>query len=267
MSLIHVLDSFSKGGLTGSQTEQRDWSPYVVHFTNWTAMRPFREMFKNPIPFGPCNQLPQDVHSALEKADKESFDVFGKIVQAGKIRASSPSDKDGIPECVCFSECNLPGLIGHCERYGRFGFVFSKQDILSSPLNGRPCLYVEEPIYTIIDVNCSNVDDNRPESEKEARKRLFGLSNVYSPPGRRVKIQDFTHEREWRVFSDVPLDSLRAVVCPLSHYDPVVGALENRNAATRPEGRDGRDRAPDGEGDAPSRIPVIPIDMLFEWGA
>lgn len=269
MSLIHTLDSFLKGGLTGAQTEQRDWSPYVVHFTNCASMKPFREMFKNPSSFGPCNQLPQDVHTALNQADRISFDVFGKIVQSGRIKANSPSDKDALPDCVCLSECNLPGLIGHSERYGRFGFVFSKKDILSDPLNGRPCLYVEEPIYTIIDVKCSDVDGdaNCPESEKEARKRLFGLSNVYSPPGGHVKIQDFTHEREWRVFSDVPLSFLRAVICPSSHYDEVVKALEGLKTPPPVEVADENDRVSRETGKSKSMIPVFPIDMLFEWGA
>ena len=42
------------------------------------------------------------------------------------LQPAAPSEKDGIDKCICFSECNLPGLINHCERYGRFGFVFRK---------------------------------------------------------------------------------------------------------------------------------------------
>lgn len=254
MSLIHMLKAFSQGGLTGSQIQQRDWSPFIVHFTNWRAMQPFRELFKSPTLVSVSNQLPQFVDSALNQADKLSFDVFRSIIKSGYIMANSPSEKDGIPRCVCFSECNLPGLIGHCERYGRFGFVFSKSGIFSNPSCGRPCLYVDNATYTLIDKDGS-------QSESRDKKHLFGLSNVYSPAGTGHKIQDFTHEREWRVFSDVPLSSLRALLCPLQYHAQVLSAImEYISTSKTRNDKCERNVAPDS-------IPVIPIDMLFEWGA
>ena len=259
MSLIHVLDSFSKGGLTGSQTQQRDWSPYVVHFTSWSAMRPFREMFKTPSSFGPCNQLPMDVHSTLVQADKISFDGFCKIVQSGEINAFSPSDKDSIPACVCFSECNLPGLIGHSERYGRFGFVFSKSDIFAPPLNGRPCLYMDSETYGLIDQTCSH-------SDSTVRNRLFGLSNVLTMPGN-GKVQDFTHEREWRVFSDVPLEKLRAVLCPLDYRESVVSVLARAHRTPGAKESANEDTEAQTVEQSFAAVPVISIDMLSDWGA
>lgn len=256
MSLIHILKAFSEGGLTGCQIQQRDWSPFIVHFTSWNAMRPFRELFKSPPLVKASNQLPQFVDSALNQADEISFQTFLSIIQSGYIRANSPSEKDDIPPCVCFSECNLPGLIGHCERYGRFGFVFSKSDIFANPSCGRPCLYVDSATYTVIDKDGS-------QSASREREYLFGLSNVYSPVGAGHKIQDFSHEREWRVFSNVPLSFLRAVLCPLQYHAKVLSSimeLRNTNLTNTMSGKLEQRIAPDS-------IPVIPIDMLFEWGA
>lgn len=42
--------------------------------------------------------------------------------------------------------------------------------------------------------------------------KLWGLTNVFRPLG---KIQDYSHEREWRIFGDFSLqDHLRAVIAP-----------------------------------------------------
>lgn len=65
-----------------------------------------------------------------------------------ELRTSTPSEKDGIMPCICFSECNLPGLVNHCERYGRLGFVFKKDTIFA--LGGRPTVYVDKDIYALI---------------------------------------------------------------------------------------------------------------------
>lgn len=260
MSLIHILDAFSKGGLTGIQAQQRDWSPYVVHFTSWGAMKPFREIFKATLPTGNWSGLPQDIHSMLEEADRLSLDLFAKICQSGELLAQSPNSEERIPKCVCFSECNLPGLISLSERYGRFGFVFSKEDILPSPLNGRPCLYVDDSIYTIIDKNYSS-------STVDAERRLFGLANVYSPRCLHVRIQDYTPEREWRAFANVPLSLLRAVICPAAHYDEVVKTVKEYRQGWLSKSTECKDSATETEKEERKEIPVFPIDMLFDWGA
>ena len=259
MSIIHVLDSFSKGGLTGSQAQQRDWSPYVVHFTSWSAMAPFRELFERPLVVDAVDQLPDFVHTALVQADKLSFASFSAVLNSGFIRAQSPSEKDNIPPCVCFSECNLPGLIGHSERYGRFGFVFSKSDIFAPPLNGRPCLYMDSETYGLIDQTCSH-------SDSTVRNRLFGLSNVLTMPGN-GKVQDFTHEREWRVFSDVPLEKLRAVLCPLDYRESVVSVLARAHRTPGAKESANEDTEAQTVEQSFAAVPVISIDMLSDWGA
>ena len=180
---------------------------------------------------------PHIISESLEHADAASFEVARKIIQSGKILARSPSDKNNIPKCVCLSECTLPGLVSHCERYGRFGFVFSKEQIFA--VGGRPCIYVGREEYGVIAVGGRGKPPSTPEG------RLFALMNLYEPrkQGAGVKLQDYTHEREWRVFDDVALSQVRpqALFAPSAHVFRLTEAV------------------------AP--VPVVPIDMLFEWGA
>lgn len=73
--------------------------------------------------------------------------------------------------------------------------------------------------------------------------RIFGLSNVFSPAGF-GQIQDYTHEREWRMFSDLVLSGAKPefLVSP-SNYSREVAKLF---------------------GDQTS---VVSIDTMYEWGA
>lgn len=202
-----------------------------------------------------ASSLPKSVHRELAKADQKSFGVFQKIMQSGILKCGSPSEKKHLPECVCFAECNLPGLISHAERYGRFGFVFGKLDLFQV-LKARPCLYLERQMYNIIR-SCSC-------ATKELHEQLFGLSNIFNPDPQHK--QDYSHEREWRVFGDVPLcGHLKAVLCPKEYVSHVVKELNDwvkrEQKKVEEKGFD-----PCSVPDA-STIPVIPLDMLFEWGA
>jgi hypothetical protein len=129
----------------------------------------------------------------------------------------------------------LPGLLSHCERYGRFGFVFSKRSIFDA--GGRPCLYVARDEYRAL----AQLGSARPVDSPEGR--LFALSNLYEPPHSGVKLQDYTHEREWRVFADVDLSqtAVSTVIAPSSHISRLLPLLQG--------------------------VPVMPVDTLFEWGA
>jgi hypothetical protein len=66
---------------------------------------------------------------------------------------------------------------------------------------------------------------------------------VYEPPRSGAKLQDYTHEREWRVFSDLELTAtpVSTVLAPARY----VGQLRALRAD----------------------IPIVPVDTLFEWGA
>jgi hypothetical protein len=72
---------------------------------------------------------------------------------------------------------------------------------------------------------------------------IFGLANVFSPPGF-GQVQDFTHEREWRLFSDLDLADTPPVfvICP-SSYTSEVAQLFGETTS------------------------VLAIDTMHEWGA
>ena len=224
MGIIHSAVSFAKSGLAGIQACQRDWSSYLVHFTTAKKMMDLKRYPQENISL-------VDLATKLEKVDLESFYVVKQIQTSMELRTSTPSEKDGIMPCICFSECNLPGLVNHCERYGRLGFVFKKDTIFA--LGGRPTVYVDKDIYSLIAQRFKNSAD-------DTEKKLFSLSNMYSPP-ENGKVQDFTHEREWRLFTNINLRETipEAILCPYKYYNdisPLFGSI------------------------------TIPLDLLSSWG-
>jgi len=228
MSILHSLAAFTRGHLSGIQATQRDWSPFLAHFTTWSAMRDLRCAVKD-------GKEPRAITEMLEAADKASLETSLHILQSRSLRARSPSDKDGLPGCVCMSECSLPGLISHCERYGRFGFVFAKEAIFGA--GGRPCIYLGREEYAFV------AENGRGKPADTPTGRLFALANLYEPRRTKVKLQDYTHEREWRLFRDLSFDEvkLEAVLAP-SQYAAALSPLCGP-------------------------VPFVPVDMLFEWGA
>ena len=223
MSLLYDLKALgTKHGVETIQDMQRDYSPYLVHLTSYSFNKGVRDALKAQL-------QPVEIADGMDMADKLSFDVFHQIVESGELMCSSPRKEEGMTECVCLSECTLSGVLGHSERYGRFGFVFEKRTIFG--LGGRPCIYVDAGAYSYIDPN-SDTDDRL--------KKMFGLANVYRPSGF-GQVQDFTHEREWRVFRSVPIDAAVAIVCPSKDYYAQVREQVKKE------------------------IPILPLDMLYRW--
>lgn len=230
MALIYDLTRLAKSGLKAQQSAQRDWSPYLVHFTSYSAMKNVRKVIKQCVAF-----LAKDVRQTLVNADETSWNSVVQILAPSSpfLRKHSPQEKDDLPECVCLSQCTLPGLFGHSERFGRFGFVFDKLDIYD--LGGRPCAYLDDGSYGWLDA--------RHESGAEVNA-IWRTSNVYRPAGR-GHVQDFTVEREWRVFDNIPLHGhLRAVIAPDSYVTKFRLLLISRDLV----------------------VPILPIDMLYDWG-
>jgi len=227
MALLHTFEAMARGGVPGIQALHRDFSPFVAHFTSFKAMIPVQDCVKS-------SGTPKAVAKALKIADTQSFQCAKAILETRTIRASTPSAKDGLPRCVCLSESTLPGLVAHAERYGRFGFVFRKTDVFKA--KGRPCLYLAENLYTHVD------SAGEREGASALEQELRGLSNMLCLPGF-GKVQDYTHEREWRVLSDVRLDETRpvAVVSPSGFVAPLRPLLQENTVQ-------------------------VPIDVFFEWG-
>jgi hypothetical protein len=228
MSLLHCLAAYGRGHLTGVQASQRDWSAFLAHFTSWASMSALRSAVKD-------QKTAREIAGLFDVADDGSWHAAQKIVTSRRLLARSPSEKNALPPCVCLSECTLPGLMSHCERYGRFGFVFGKRAVYDA--GGRPCLYVARDEYRVLAIQGRDKPVETPEG------RLFALSNMYEPPRSGAKLQDYTHEREWRVFHDVDLSVTKAeaILAPSRYVPALLKMIDG--------------------------TPVIPLDALFDWGA
>lgn len=230
MALIYDISRLAKSGLVAQQSAQRDWSPFLVHFTSYSEMKPVRKLLRKISPHS-AKQFSEE----LTKADEASFKVVQQILNCDNplLRKTSPNAKEELPECVCLTECTFPGLFGHSERFGRFGFVFGKCEIFN--LGGRPMAYVDSDTYGSLDTQ---------HNENELVNRIWRFANVYRPIGC-GQVQDFTVEREWRIFTDLPLqDNLRAVLAPDSFVSRFHELLRENKID----------------------VPVLPIDMLYNWG-
>lgn len=239
--IAHALSRFALGGLKGIQSCQRDWSPFVAHFTSYAAMNSIRSTVDTGTSGYPVSPAKQ-VHRRLRQADAMSFQVVTLIQNTGVIRSSHPGGDTNILACVSLSECNLPSLVSHAERYGRFGFVFMKSEIFIR--GGRPCAYLQKTHRDLVIKSCR--DAARTQSPSAGDWAVFAsLCQVHRPitvPGR--PIQDYTHEREWRLFSDINLADLQpsTILAPREYISRVRQLF-------------------------PAIDHVVSIDDLFEWGA
>lgn len=98
-------------------------------------------------------------------------------------------------------------------------------------------MYVDRETYTTVATQGRNANATREEKER------FSLTNLYSPPGSGQRIQDYTHEREWRVFSKVNIRETKpeVVITPTAYLDSVKSLVSDDEI-------------------------ILPIDLLMEWG-
>ena len=204
MSLLFDLEALTRdGGLTALQSGQRDFSPYVIHFTNYEAMRPVRECMSG---VGKDTGRASRLVALLEGADRESAVAFGAILSAEAIEARK-FHKDYAP-AVCLTECTLAGVLTHSSRYGRYGLVFPKDVVFG--LGGRPLAYVPE------DVRRHYIE--LAASDELIKKNLLHMTSL-SPPRGGTTTQDFTHEREWRCPTDLSVrDAVALIVATTADY-------------------------------------------------
>lgn len=204
----------------------------MAHFTSYAAMEDVRETVGDNIHL---DRIPNQ----LAEADEASFDVVEKIAQSGKLQAGRPDSMFDLLDVVSLSECTLPGLIGLAERFGRFGFVFERDDIFEA--DGRPCFYLSTEYRELLIELYEKEADADVESEIDLLK-LLTLANTYTPVGA-GRIQDFTHEREWRFFGDLEFGQVEPVllVSP-EEYTQQTKRLFDVTA------------------------PVLPLEVLHRWG-
>jgi len=227
VSLLQSIAAFTRGGVTATQAYQRDWSPFLVHLTRAASMDQLRSAVLN-------GMRPMDVSARLLEADDSSFETVNAIFKSAMLMRSPSTIGSDVPTRVCLSECILAGLLAMSDRYGRFGFVYRKQDVFD--FGGRPCAYVDQPSYDRIKQRAQARDAD------EVDRQIHAITNVYRPKAPRF--QDFTHEREWRVLKDMPFAAVApiALVCPARFVNQIRERWEGP-------------------------MQVIDIEMLFEWGA
>lgn len=239
MSLAHTLAAFASGGLAGVQTCHRDWSPFLVHFTSWSAMQDLRRYLGNDDRIYSASKT-KDLLAVAANASFETVKLIAltATLKAGKHQFGNPEPavSRSVPDRICFTECTLPGFFSHAERFGRFGFVFSKQELFAK--GARPCCYLDNEYYALISEKC---EDEHKCNQIGDFSRLLGLCNLYQPPGN-GRIQDYTHDREWRLQDNLSLESTppEMIVAPQDHVDRVQELFP--------------------------KLTIVPLDRLFTWG-
>ena len=86
MALIYDLARFAKSGMRAMQGAQRDWSPYLVHFTQAASLQAIRGLLDD------LYTDPKYIKKCLDYSDLESYKIAAKIITSGVLKASSIHD-------------------------------------------------------------------------------------------------------------------------------------------------------------------------------
>jgi hypothetical protein len=247
MSLLYLLEAlgtYTSHPSAPLQAPQRDWSPFLVHFTSASAMS---KVWKNAYQSYGKNINPSTLSKDLKTADSASFEIFKKIIRSGIVQGTQLQDTTGgrkvtSTPVVCLTECSLPGLLGHSERFGRYGLVFEKKELFQK-CDARPCPYVDSSTFQKIQ-DSSHQDITNVFSRYEK-----SLPNGWTP-------LDYTHEREWRARGDIDLSkvTLKTVLVP-TRQDVVSTLQELKNKSSESGFASLQDAL------------LFPLKTLFQWGA
>lgn len=228
MALLFDLESLMQsGGVDAIQHRQRDFSPYLIHFTSWKAMEPVRD-YLDALKTRSADE--SDLLTCLMTADEASKERLLKILSSGSIEPRYFNRRD-YEAAVCLTECTLAGVLSHSERYGRYGLVFPKRTVYEC--GGRPVGYIDSEVRTQI--------ARRLESDAELREYRLFLNNFNRSSGDERRFQDYTHEREWRCPVKLPVQQAEAlIVAKTEDYLDVQPYLDGR--------------------------PFLPLDFLYRLG-
>lgn len=105
MSLIYSLANLATSGLSAIQAEQRDYSPFLVHFTSYACMKTLRsdlfgeELYTRLLTGKgqkPLKSIAEEVAKALQSADEESVSIVQKIFsqEIPVLKKSSPKPEE-----------------------------------------------------------------------------------------------------------------------------------------------------------------------------
>lgn len=102
---------------------------------------------------------------------------------------------------VCFTECPWSGLLTHTQHYSSYGVGFTKEFIYRN--NGAPVFYMRKKFMNALE---------RFIKDKKVLQEILAMATPYSPSfetssmRKQIKLVDYTHEREWRMSSNLNFD-------------------------------------------------------------
>lgn len=167
--------------------DRPDFSDYLAHFT--TSRAPCSKAKDNP-----TNQV----------AGTTAIARLTSILRGRKILASKIPWNNS--NAVCLTECPWGSLLDHAKRYSAYGIGFTKEFIFSK--SGGPAYYVRADLY----------------QQHGLSEELHPFATPFWPSYRPENLKnngilknkdiDYSHEREWRVPSDLEftLDDVKFVV-------------------------------------------------------
>jgi hypothetical protein len=152
------------------------------------------------------------------KSDDEAFDIICKIVKSEKLKLSQcPNNfeneeeiKLGVP-MVCFTETPIEHSLEHCERFGRFGIGFDKQDMIK--LGANPVLYLvnnrkyyQEKLRDFYWVELKEKYGAQTEIPFEIKNNLSWFLSSTQPytDNSKGKTREYYSQREWRIVRVLP---------------------------------------------------------------
>lgn len=99
---------------------------------------------------------------------------------------------------LCFTECPWSSLLMHTKQYSPYGIGFTKEFIYKN--NGAPVFYMRKKFMNAL---------TRSIKDKKVLTEILAMSTPYSPSfetksmREQIKLVDYTHEREWRMSSNL----------------------------------------------------------------
>ena len=155
-----------------------------------------------------------------DKSDELAFLNLKSIVESRKLYLNrchhfSPNKNcEAFLKMVCFTD--IPHYLSeeHCERYGKFGIVFRKVNLIKYGAN--PVLYITDKnrqaalnVYNFI---CASLNNSQIEEKlKSSFKSFFGYVQECNNP---YTDKDLYYEREWRILENNLEFEQNSEICP-----------------------------------------------------
>jgi hypothetical protein len=173
-----------------------DFSEYLVHFTSSRELTGKRD--DNP---------------AKQKVSLSAQDRLISILNERKIIASTMPWTGA--HAVCFTECPWSSLLKHTDNYSPYGIGFRKNFIFTK--DGGPVYYVRGDQY----------DKQQWHDDLKVFTTPLWPAQYRSPEVLGNKFCDYSHEREWRVPSDLSFEYNQIQFIILNTYEDMASFPKN----------------------------------------